>query len=166
MTQSWASPRHGALSPIHVEDVPRAHGWPGSSRSTSLGPWCPVLPALQTLAPVRQHCLSPFGRAGLDMLSFSAPGGAEGQRWGFMVLCDFQKGDFSLYFTETSSCCWFKMLLLLLVNYKSQIGLLNDFHLPCWWTTIKEVAMLFVTMQLSNRGSLLFTTGTQSTKGS
>jgi len=59
---------------------------------------------------------------------------APGQQWrlnlGFLGLPEPQKEDILLLFTETSSRCWFLKTLWLLVNYRSQTGLFNDFYLP------------------------------------
>lgn len=135
-----------------------------------LGPLAYNLTCIVDLADISSFgqrtyvCLCPFGRACPDIFTFLAPGAAEKVKMGFHGVVWLSEGDFSLLFTETSNCCWFLKMLLLLVDYKSQMGLFNNFRLPWWWTIIKEVAMLFVILQLSNRGSLLFSTGIQSTK--
>lgn len=111
-----------------------------------------------TLTPLDKGYRSPFvPLAGLAQTCIASQHTRQQRRprWGCIV-GGFQKGDFPLFFIETSNCCWLLNMLLLLVNYKSQIGLFNDFHLPCRWTTIQEVAVLCVIQQLSNKGSLFF----------
>ena len=122
--------------------------------------WCQGLPHSFTFV-LRQAWSSVF--------TFSASGQQRRPSWGFLVLADSQKGDILLLSTETSNHCWFLGMLWLLVNYRSQIGLFDDFCLPVDEQGSRRLQCYLwccssASLQLSSL-VLLLHPGRQSTKG-
>lgn len=151
----WPSsePLMGLSSPSHPDG------------GCALGPQMTRVFQKLTLTPLDRGYRFPFVLlAGLVQTRIASQHTRQQTRPDGAAWCVTFRRESSLFFIETSNCCWLLNMLLLLVNYKSQIDLFNDFPLHCWWTTIQEVAVLFVIRQLSNRALCLFTTGIQSAK--